>query len=162
PAVASRAAGETDGAYVARLLAADGGALVYRVEVEWTDVAGTGYGPIGAQTETSPALPVLELSLAAPHLPPPPHTPPSPPPPPHPGGGGGCGGGGEVPLAGRQPHPRSLGDPRRRGAGHPLGEPAGAAAGAARTERDRGLVSGTARRRRRRDPGRLGVDLLEG
>lgn len=66
PAIEPRQPGEDDGAYLARLQAADGAPLSFALALTWSDAAGNAYGPMDAAAAASRALPALAVALEAP------------------------------------------------------------------------------------------------
>ena len=65
PAIAPKAAGETDAQYRARLASFDNKKLTFTGSVTWTDANANAYGAISAQSETTERLPVLSISASA-------------------------------------------------------------------------------------------------
>src|SRR5207245_5266571 len=65
PAIAPKAAGETDAQYRARLAAFVNKKLTFAGSLTWTDVNANAYGAISAQSETTERVPILALTAGA-------------------------------------------------------------------------------------------------
>jgi len=65
-AIASRGAGETSGAYLTRLAAADGQTLTTSGVITYADASGQGYAPLPVSSSSMLALPRLSLGLTVP------------------------------------------------------------------------------------------------